>query len=469
MGLRNDRAFVVLLAHGGTFFGGSDVNFIALETGNTLVDGGKEPRGVAETRVFQGQSTVQKNVDQGEGEESEGEGTGNQLPGNGGKDSSKDGTQESHTKELLESIGDTKDVVIGGVSFFVKVDLDREDTSNNEEAKSDSHLTTNHETGEVASVVLEEQVNSTLGPRSVGTFGFGELADGEESDLHTFQHTNDDHEEEQQKDRGDRRNTIPDGGLIVKDSGKGDGNGETKNTNGEENTGPVEDEGESGLGGFLRFNGGLGEPVEAITDEVAHVHDTGELNSQSGVESDGHEVVVDVVKHTMRGIALRRELANVDVGQNHGNSRSQKDGSEPVGKTKDFGICKRSTTETNGEVDEDHHELTTHEVTVEVVALVAEGADAVGDGVRFLVQLTVDGGKTNHGALSSFDHRHPENTGPHDQKGDDATRVLRDRRLLLEHQSSDNADGEDDQSDGVTHLDVIEGAELNHGESKTCK
>ena len=48
-------------------------------------------------------------------------------------------------------------------------------------------------------------------------------------------------------------------------------------------------------------------------------------------------------------------------------------------------------------------------------------------------------------------------------------RVAGDRRLLSPHQSGDNADGEDHQADGVTHLDVIEGAELNHGESKTCK
>ena len=45
---------------------------------------------------------------QGVGQESNGEGTSNQLPSDGGKDGSDDSTKESQVEELLHSVGDTK-------------------------------------------------------------------------------------------------------------------------------------------------------------------------------------------------------------------------------------------------------------------------------------------------------------------------------------------------------------------------
>ena len=57
---------------------------------------------------FNGQSDAKEDQDQGVGQESNWEGTSNQLPSDGGKDGSDDSTKESQVEELLHSVGDTK-------------------------------------------------------------------------------------------------------------------------------------------------------------------------------------------------------------------------------------------------------------------------------------------------------------------------------------------------------------------------
>ena len=57
---------------------------------------------------FNGQSDAEEDQHQGVGQESNGEGTSNQLPSDGGKDGSDDSTKESQVEELLHSVGDTK-------------------------------------------------------------------------------------------------------------------------------------------------------------------------------------------------------------------------------------------------------------------------------------------------------------------------------------------------------------------------
>jgi len=147
------------------------------------------------------------------------------------------------------------------------------------------------------------------------------------------------------------------------------------------------------------------------------VHDTGDFDTGSDAVGEGHEVGVDVVKHHVRSIALRSELSNNDVLQHHGNTGSEEDGSNPVRKSKNFGSGKRSSAKSDGEVDEDNHELTSHEVSVEVVSLVSPSGDLVGDRVRFAVEFAVDGWKTDQGALSSLNHGHPDDKSPHDDTG----------------------------------------------------
>ena len=57
---------------------------------------------------FNGQSDAEEDQHQGVGQESNGEGTSNQLLSDGDKDGSDDSTKESQVEELLHSVGDTK-------------------------------------------------------------------------------------------------------------------------------------------------------------------------------------------------------------------------------------------------------------------------------------------------------------------------------------------------------------------------
>ena len=75
-----------------------------LSHSSTLLIGETEPAALS----FNGQSDAKEDQDQGVGQESNGEGTSNQLPSDGGKDGSDDSTKESQVEELLHSVGDTK-------------------------------------------------------------------------------------------------------------------------------------------------------------------------------------------------------------------------------------------------------------------------------------------------------------------------------------------------------------------------
>ena len=143
---------------------------------------------------------------------------------------------------------------------------------------------------------------------------------------------------------------------------------------------------------------------------------------------------------------LRGELSDGDDSQNHGNTRSKEDVLHPAGEVEDFSAGERGTAQVDCKVDEDNHELTSHEVTVQVVSLVSKGADLVGGRVRFLVKFTVNRGKTDHGALPSFNHGHPDDTGPHHDDGKGGVNIGGDLGAFLELQGSDNHDGEDDET-----------------------
>ena len=167
------------------------------------------------------------------------------------------------------------------------------------------------------------------------------------------------------------------------------------------------------------------------------MHETSSFNDEGRVESEGHEVSVDVVKHAVRGVNLGGELSDGDNDQNHGNTRSEEDVLDDLGHSKSVGSLKRRSTKVDSKVDEDNHELTSYEVTIQVVSLVSERADLVGDGVRFLVKVTVDGGKTDHGALSSFDHGHPKDSEPENDDGESRVDVVGDPGIFVEHETHD--------------------------------
>jgi len=186
------------------------------------------------------------------------------------------------------------------------------------------------------------------------------------------------------------------------------------------------------------------------------VHDTSDFDTGSNPVSENHEVVVDVVKHHVGSIDLRSKLSDNNVLQDHSNTGSEEDGGNPVRKSKNFGSFKRSSAKSDGEVDEDNHELTSHEVSVKVVSLVSPSGDLVGDRVGFTVEFAVDRWKTDHGALSSLNHRHPDDERPHDDTGSGGVNIASELSVSSSDQRQNDDDGKDEKEQRKDDSDLVQ-------------
>jgi hypothetical protein len=348
-----------------TFLGGSDINFVALESSNLLVDDTQEPGSSADTSGFKAKGNLEEDVDKGVGQELNREGRSNQLPGNGGKNGGDKGSQESKVEQLLDRIRDSEDVLIN--SNFVG---NSGDTGNDEEAKGDSQLTTDHESRQVAATSFEQAVADLLGENGISSVLLGDLSDGEESNLHTLKHTNNTHEQDEKDDRDSSWNTFPHGSASSEKSFKSDGKRKDKDGNGHQTASPEEDSLKTSLGSFVGLDGLSSKFVGSHLDQVTSVHETSHFNDKSDIESKGHEVCVDVVKHAVRGVNLSSELSNSHNNKHHGNTRTEEDVLDDLGHSESISSLKRRSAKVDSKVDEDNHELTSHEVSVEVVSLV---------------------------------------------------------------------------------------------------
>jgi hypothetical protein len=72
---------------------------------------------------------------------------------------------------------------------------------------------------------------------------------------------------------------------------------------------------------------------------------------------------------------------------------------------------------------------------------VSPRANLVGNGVRFLVEFTVNGRKTNHGGLSTFHHGHPSNASPQDAASGSRVDIGSNLGVSSSNQSHDNDNG----------------------------
>mmetsp|Transcript_8279 Transcript_8279/g.24473 ORF Transcript_8279/g.24473 Transcript_8279/m.24473 type:complete len:298 (-) Transcript_8279:606-1499(-) len=294
---------VVSKSLGGTFFGGSDVNFIVLESHDLALAPGKEPGGVADTSGLEEESGLEEDVNNRVAQESNGEAGSNQLPCDGSKDGGGNGSHETQIEHLLDLIRNTEDVLV-----YSDDNVDGGNTGDNEEAQGDSHLTTAHETGKVLSAVLEKNVAGLHCQLGRSAFRLGKLGNGEESNLHTFEETDAAHEDEEKEERDSLGEGVPGGGLSSVKGFDGDGKGESKNSKREKNTDPEEEKSSTGLNRFVGLNRLSSSPVGHHTDQVRSVHNSGNLNSGGNPVGEGHEVVVDVVKHAVRSINLGSQL-----------------------------------------------------------------------------------------------------------------------------------------------------------------
>ena len=248
----------------------ANVDLIILQLQDLLLDHGKEPCSRANTTELQEEAELQEDVDNGVGQEGNREGTCNQLPGNRSKDGSDDSSKETSVEEVLDPVLDTKDVLIN-----TNLNIQSGDTGNDKEAECDTHLTANHESRQVLSFTLEEEVADTLGHGVVSTVFRLELGGPEESNLHTFQETNTADKDDEEEDRDTiGKSPLGHGCLSLEESLKGDSKGIGQDSQGDDNTDPEEGNLGSRLVGLIGDNRLSSKPVGAHLDEVREVHDT---------------------------------------------------------------------------------------------------------------------------------------------------------------------------------------------------
>jgi len=238
--------FIISITLGSTFFRGSNVDLVKLESTGLALKKGKEPGGRTDTGGLKEKGGLEEDVNNRVGEEGNREASGNQLPGNGSKDGGGDGSHESQVEEQLDTVRDTEDV-----GLVTNINVDGGDTGNNEEAKGDSHLTTAHESRKILSTVLEKALASLEGNGGGSTFRLGDLGDSKESNLHTLEKTNTAHEDKEEDEGDSVGDSIPGRGLSTVEGFNGDSKGKSKNSHGEKDTSPEEGKGESSLRRFV--------------------------------------------------------------------------------------------------------------------------------------------------------------------------------------------------------------------------
>ena len=440
---------VVLVAVLLTLLGGTDVDLVTLKVDGLLHDPGKDPGALADTGGLEGKADDKEDVGEGVGKEGDGEGRSNKLPRDGSHDGGDDGTEEASVEEVLEGVADAPKVLL------TLGDGKSGHTSDNEEAGNDGKLTANHEAGKVAALALEEEVAGLESELGLATVLLLDLGDGEEGNLHTLEHTDDGHEDEEKDDGDASGNTLPHGGLALEESGESDGESESENGNGEEDTAPEEESLEAGAGTLLGLDGLAGELGNDDGNEVRGVHDTGDLDGHGNVQSEEGEVVVDVVKHAVRGVDLGGELTDHASQKNHGETSDEEDLGDPGGKAPKLGTGDGSTGKVDKENNEDNHELTAHEVTVKVVALVGDAGALVRELVGLGVNVVLDGGKTDEGGLSTLNHREPDEERPQHNEGGGRVGLLGQTGLVGELEASHQNDRKDQKSGRVDALERI--------------
>ena len=398
--------FLVRVGPGHAFFGGANIYLVILNTHELLVDPSDNPGSAADARSLQAQGEDEEDVGDGIVNRGNGEGRGGILPRDGGNNGGDDGTVETKIEKLLGAIGDAEDVVA-----LTRCDVEAGDGANSEETGHNGQLSANHESREVASISSEEDLGGLLAEPVGSALFHGELGHAEECDLHTLETADDAHEEEEHEDgkwRGDGGVLHGNHGVAVEERDQNHGHAERKDGQGHEDSGPEEREVESSLGLFVGDDGLARYRCHSILDKVCTVHDSGELNAHRRVEGEEGEVIVDVVNHRVCRNDLRPELTK-DTGEHyHSETDIKEDELDTVGHAEhiDLGV-EGLTALVDNEDHHKHHELTSHEVPVEVVALEGQGAVLVGDGVAVLVEYGVDGGETDEGGLLALDHRKP--------------------------------------------------------------
>mmetsp|Transcript_15560 Transcript_15560/g.35617 ORF Transcript_15560/g.35617 Transcript_15560/m.35617 type:complete len:563 (+) Transcript_15560:176-1864(+) len=448
---------LVSTSQSSTFFGSANVNFILLESSNGLVKSSKGPGTRADTSGFKEEANAKQSIGDGVAQEGKREGTSHQLPGNGGNNGGDQGSKKTSFEELLGTITNSKNIV------FIIFNVNSGDTGNDKEARNNAQLTSNHESRKTTSTVSKEEVTGPSGPRVGITFGFSDLGHSKEGNLHTLQHTNNRHQTKEEDDGNSRWNTFPHGGLAIKQGRQSDSEGKDKEGNREENLSPVAKVAKSITGRLVGFDRLAGHHGDNHLDQVGSMQETRCFNSHSNPNSEGGKVVVQVVKHAVGSIDLGVQLTNHACEKNHGKTGFEEAVGKRSGKVQDISIRNGSSRHVDNKNQGQHHELTAHQVTVQVVALVSAFANLGGNGVGFTVEFNVNGRKTHHGSLGSFHHGQPNQGTPQRNGRQSRVHIFRQVGLFIYDQSMDHNEREDQEQNRDKLLDKGKGILFHTG------
>lgn len=192
-----------------------------------------------------------------------------------------------------------------------------------------------------------------------------------------------------------------------------------------------------------------GSPGEEHLDGVAAVQESGNFDQSGCLHGKIGEPVVDVVKHASRGIDLGRNFTNHGSHEEDSQSGVQEDLVDGNGHSENqnaviIGMGAQVFDENKGQ----NHELTTHQITIEGLAIVDDFHNLVGSGMGFLVEMHIDRRETNKRCLSSFNHGEPVECNPKDKECGPCTGGGKLGVVLKDHCKHDNR-AEKQQASGI--------------------
>jgi len=405
-----------------------------------LLNGSKDPCSSAKTNELEDESDVEKDIADRIVDEEEGEGRGSILPRNGGKDGGHDSSLESIVEEGLGGVRNAENVVA-----LTRNDGKGGEGSDQEEGSDNSQLTSNHKSRQVLSIAPEQKVAGLLAEKGSGTFGCRELGNSEEGNLHSLEISNDGHEDNEKDDgKSGLDGGVLDGhgGITVEKGGEDHCNTEPEDGERHENTSPVEGEGESSPWRLVGLDGLSSDRRENVLDQVGGVHDTNEFNNHGNVYGENSEVVVHVVNHHMGGVDLGGELTNRARQSDGGETNIEEDELDHIGKSEHINLrVKWRAALVDDEHDQEHHELASHQITVQIISLEYERGILVSDGVAIFVEIRIDWGETDHRSLRTFDHGKPADSEDTHDESNPWIGFLGNASVTREHEGRNDDDG----------------------------
>mmetsp|Transcript_10997 Transcript_10997/g.23061 ORF Transcript_10997/g.23061 Transcript_10997/m.23061 type:complete len:136 (-) Transcript_10997:383-790(-) len=135
------------------------------------------------------------------------------------------------------------------------------------------------------------------------------------------------------------------------------------------------------------------------------MHHTRKFDGHGGVEGEQGEVVVNEINHAMGGVHLSGKLSEYAREDDHSQSNIEENQLHSVGQAENihFGI-ERVSALVNDEDDQENHELTAHQVAVQVVPPESKRGVLVRDRVGVFVEIRVDWWESDERSLLSLDH-----------------------------------------------------------------